>query len=78
MNIEFDNDSEVQGGWTWHYGTLTRDGKEFPFSVLKMDTNVGGMNVDPSFEITWIEDEPTEKQTAEKSVLEHFRLTKSF
>lgn len=78
MKIEFENDNEAQDGWTWHYGTLTRNGKEFPFSILQMDTNVGGMKVPSEFEITWTEDEPEDKQTAEKSVLEHFTLTKSF
>lgn len=78
MKIEFEENDGSNGGWSWHYGTLIKDGKEYPFSILEMKTNVGGMDLPPEFEITWVEDEPTEKETSEKSVLEHFRMKNIF
>lgn len=72
MKVEFENDKENQGGWTWHYGKLIKDDKEYPFSLLEMRTNVGGMNVPPNFEITWVENEPNNKEEAEKLILEKF------
>jgi hypothetical protein len=71
MKVNFDEDEQDQGGgWVWHYGTLTKDGKDFPFSLLAMAMNVGGMELDPTFEITWVEDEPDNKAEAEELILE--------
>jgi len=36
MKITFENDTEKQGSWKWHYGSVESDVKEFPFSVCEM------------------------------------------
>lgn len=73
MKVVLDDEQQDQGGgWVWHYGTLVDNDKEFPFSVLAMGMNVGGMELDPTFEITWVEDEPENKKEAEELVLESF------
>lgn len=72
MKVEFENDGENQNGWTWHYGTLTKDDKEYEFSLCEMAMVVGGMKVPSSFEITWIDEEPDNKEEAEKLILESF------
>lgn len=70
VNFESSEETEQGSGWLWHYGTLTKDDKEYPFSVLEMSTNVGGMQLDPTFEITWVEDEPENKEEAEELILD--------
>ena len=70
MKIVFDEEEQEQGGnWVWHYGTLTESDKDHPFTVLVMGMIVGGMEVAPSVEITWSEDEPVNKTEAEKLIM---------
>lgn len=46
------------GGWNWIYGTIEKDGMKYPFTLLEMNTEVGGMDIPPSYELTFVEDNP--------------------
>ncbi|GIV43872.1 MAG: hypothetical protein KatS3mg035_0995 [Bacteroidia bacterium] len=72
MEVEFEKNNENTNGCIWHYGTLTKDNKQYEFSLCEMKMVVGGMKVPSSFEITWIDEEPDNKEEAEKLILESF------
>lgn len=73
MKVTFDEEQDKGRDWVCHCGTLTRDGKDYPFAVLAT-----AINLDPTFEIAWTEDEPKEKQKAERSIIEHFTIADNF
>lgn len=67
--IRFDADNERQNGWTWHYGNVEQDNKEYPFTLLEMyDSNSDSSE----FELTWCDDTPDNSDSLEKQILEKF------
>jgi hypothetical protein len=67
--IIFENDTEKQGTWTWHYGILEQEDKEYPFTVCEMYEPTSGTS---SFELTWCEDTPNFADQLETEILEKF------
>lgn len=59
MKIIFEDlDTDRGGGWNWIFGIVETNGKEYPFTLLEMNTEVGGMDIPPSYELTFTESTP--------------------
>jgi hypothetical protein len=67
--IIFKNDTDTQGTWTWHYGTVEQDEKEYPFSVCQMYEPTSDTY---SFELTWVEKIPNFADELETKILAKF------
>jgi hypothetical protein len=67
--IIFENDTDRQGAWTWHYGTLEQEDKEYPFSVCEMYEPTSGTS---TFEVMWIEGTPNFADHCEAEILAKF------
>ena len=67
-----EQDSQRTGsGWDFFYGVAIVNDKEFEFSLLEMNTNVGGQNTSAT-EITWVNDTPNESSKLEKLIEAEF------
>ena len=66
--INFD-EKEKQGSWTWHYGNVEQEGKDYPFSLLEM---YDGNSDTSSLDLTWCDDIPQNSEDLEKQILDEF------
>jgi hypothetical protein len=66
-----DSDERTDSGWNWFYGSVQIKDKTYPFSLVEMNTNVGGENTTAT-EITWTEEIPENSKTIEKAVVAKF------
>ena len=74
MNITFnkeESDKRTDNGWNWFYGTVSDKGKDYPFTLLEMNTKVGGQNT-AATEITWVEETPENSYDAETLIEQKF------
>jgi len=74
MNIAFDkeeSDKRTNRGWNWFYGTVSEKGKDYPFTLVEMNTSVGGQHT-VATEITWVEETPQNSKKLEKQIEEKF------
>lgn len=73
--VNWDKDAvrDRELNWTYYYGTLiTDDNKEYPFTLMEMNMEVGGQEVPPSYEITWIEKEPDDSDNWGTHIINRF------
>lgn len=68
-----DSDERTSSGWNWFYGTAEVNGKEFNFSLLEMNTKVGGQNTTAT-EITWVDEIPEGADNIENIIEQQFEL----
>lgn len=74
IKIKFDkedSDERTSSGWNWFYGTAEVNGKEFNFSLLEMNTKVGGQNTTAT-EITWVDETPEGSSEIESQIENEF------
>lgn len=72
--ITFDkdqSDERTDNGWNWFYGKVDIGEQEFNFSLLEMNTDVGGQNTTAT-EITWVNGEPDNAKKIETAIEEKF------
>lgn len=74
LTIKFDkedSDKRTSRGWNWFLGTAYIKEKSFIFTLLEMNTKVGGQNTIAQ-EITWVNDIPIESGKIEPLIEREF------
>jgi len=67
--ITLDKETEKQNAWTWHYGNVEQNDKEYPFSLLEMYDSTSGTS---QFELTWCDETPINADELEDEILSNF------
>lgn len=62
-----ESDQRTEHGWNWFYGTAKVNDKEFEFSLVEMNTKVGGQNTTAT-EITWVDETPEGSSEIESQI----------
>lgn len=62
-----ESDERSGSGWNFFYGTAKIEDKEYGFSLLEMNTKVGGQNTTAT-EVTWIDETPNNNLQVEREI----------